>query len=109
MTREIEAKGKSRYQRLLNMKWSAKGSVISIYDEDCGRPQDVMLCSMHSAIGLYSTRTHCAKLMSWAPEMRFLLERIVDTIQLEGVCEHQTDLTELIDAIETVLVHTSGD
>ena len=42
MTREIEAKGKSRYQRLLQMKWQAKGSVISIHDEDCARPQDVM-------------------------------------------------------------------
>ena len=109
MTREIEAKGKSRYQRLLNMKWSAKGSVISIYDEDCARPQDVMLCSMHSAIGLYSTRTHCANLMAEAPRMRRLLEWTFNTLEANGVDEHQTDLIEVMNAINDVLVHTSGD
>ena len=115
MTREIEAKGKSRYQRLLQMNWSARGSVISIHDEDCARPQDVMLCSMHSAIGLYSTRAHCAKLMASAPDMRHLLEMTYNKLRSYGITETETisedddTLCALMSAIDDVLVHTSGD
>ena len=41
--------------------------------------------------------------------MRRVLELTFDTLEANGVDEHQSDLIDLMNAINDVLVRTSGD